>query len=95
MKKIILLISLISLVGSNLLFAAYRQSDSKNPLINLISTLEHNYFDITENLLNEELEANFELSRLKILLNSIMTNLLNGSVMTKHHLNIYLKIHWI
>ena len=69
MKKIILLISLISLVGSNLLFAAYRQSDSKNPLINLISTLEHNYFDITENLLNEELEANFELSRLKILLN--------------------------
>ena len=69
MKKIILLISLISLVGSNLLFAAYRQSDSKNPLINLISTLEHNYFDITENLLNEELEANFELSRLKFLLN--------------------------
>ena len=69
MKKIILLISLISLVGSNLLFAAHRQSDSKNPLINLISTLEHNYFDITENLLNEELEANFELSRLKILLN--------------------------
>ena len=69
MKKIILLISLISLVGSNLLFAAYRQSDSKNPLIKLISTLEHNYFDITENLLNEELEANFELSRLKILLN--------------------------
>ena len=69
MKKIILLISLISLVGSNLLFAAYRQSDSKNPLIKLISTLEHNYFDITENLLNEELEANFELSRLKFLLN--------------------------
>ena len=69
MKKIILLISLISLVGSNLLFAAHRQSDSKNPLINLISTLEHNYFDITENLLNEELEANFELSRLKFLLN--------------------------
>ncbi len=69
MKKIILLISLFSLVGSNLLFAAHRQSDSKNPLINLISTLEHNYFDITENLLNEELEANFELSRLKILLN--------------------------
>ena len=69
MKKIILLISLISLVDSNLLFAAHRQSDSKNPLINLISTLQHNYFDITENLLNEELEANFELSRLKILLN--------------------------
>ena len=69
MKKIILLISLISLVGSNLLFAAYRQSDSKNPLIKLISTLEHNYFDITENLLNEELEAKFELSRLKFLLN--------------------------
>ncbi len=69
MKKIILLISLFSLVGSTLLFAAHRQSDSKNPLINLISTLEHNYFDITENLLNEELEANFELSRLKILLN--------------------------
>ncbi|MEE3147335.1 MAG: hypothetical protein VX319_04620 [Bacteroidota bacterium] len=69
MKKIILLISLFSLVGSNLLFAAHRQIDSKNPLINLISTLEHNYFDITENLLNEELEANFELSRLKILLN--------------------------
>ena len=69
MKKIILLISLISLVDSNLLFAAHRQSDSKNPLINLISTLEHNYFDITENLLNEELEANFELSRLKFLLN--------------------------
>tara|TARA_B100001179_G_scaffold230179_1_gene217262 strand:+ start:377 stop:1570 length:1194 start_codon:yes stop_codon:yes gene_type:complete len=69
MKKIILLISLFSLVDSNLLFAAHRQSDSKNPLINLISTLEHNYFDITENLLNEELEANFELSRLKILLN--------------------------
>ena len=69
MKKIILLISLFSLVGSNLLFAAHRQGDSKNPLINLISTLEHNYFDITENLLNEELEANFELSRLKFLLN--------------------------
>ena len=69
MKKIILLISLFSLVDSNLLFAAHRQSDSKNPLINLISTLEHNYFDITENLLNEELEANFELSRLKFLLN--------------------------
>ncbi|EAQ51502.1 hypothetical protein [Leeuwenhoekiella blandensis] len=69
MKKIILLISLFSLVGSNLLFAAHSQSDSKNPLINLISTLEHNYFDITENLLNEELEANFELSRLKFLLN--------------------------
>ena len=69
MKKIILLISLISLVDSNLLFAAHRQSDSKNPLINLISTLQHNYFDITEDILNEELEGDCELSRLKFLLN--------------------------